>query len=127
MKRKFSLRTQLLLILLVFVVGLLGLVYYFQTTFLDDFYKTNKMKTLISVGKNVAEIVSDGDIDETIEYLGMSNEVCIRVVSNNEKYNYTGACTLRGLDNMTINMIANETMKSEDGEKLFDDFHYQRP
>ena len=115
------------MILLVFVVGLLGLVYYFQMTFLDDFYKTNKMKTLISVGKNVAEIVSDGDIDETIEYLGMSNEVCIRVVSNNEKYNYTGACTQRGLDNMTINMIANETMKSEDGEKLFDDFHYQRP
>lgn len=126
MKKKSSLRTQLVLILLIFVIGSLGLVYFFQITFLDDFYKTNKIKSIENVGRDVASLVGEDDIDETIEHVAMSNEVCVRVVSNNEKYNYTGACTLRGLDNMTINMIANEVMNTEDNEKLFDDFHYQR-
>lgn len=126
MKKKSSLRTQLVLILLIFVIGSLGLVYFFQITFLDDFYKTNKIKSIENVGRDVATLVGEDDIDETIEHVAMSNEVCVRVVSNNEKYNYTGACTLRGLDNMTINMIANEVMNTEDNEKLFDDFHYQR-
>ena len=126
MKKKSSLRIQLLLILLLFVVGLLGLIYYFQTTFLDDFYKSNKIKSIESVGRNVASIVGEDDMDDTIEHIGMSNEVCVRVVSNNDNYNYTGACTLRGLDNMAINMIANEVINSEGNEKLFDNFHYQR-
>lgn len=126
MKKKSSLRTQLVLILLVFVTGSLGLVYFVQTTFLDDFYKVNKIKSIENVGRSVASLVGDDDIEETIEHVAMSNEVCVRVVSNNEKYNYTGACTLRGLDNNAINMIANEVVNTENSEKLFDDFHYQR-
>ena len=114
------------MILLAFVVGSLGLVYFVQTTFLDDFYKTNKIKSIENVGRNIASIVGESDMDESIEHIAMSNEVCVRVVSNNEEYSYTGACTLRGLDNMTINMIANEVMNTEDSEKLFDDFRYQR-
>ena len=114
------------MILLAFVVGSLGLVYFVQTTFLDDFYKTNKIKSIENVGRNVASLVGESDMDESIEHIAMSNEVCVRVVSNNEEYSYTGACTLRGLDNMTINMIANEVMNTEDSEKLFDDFRYQR-
>ena len=126
MKKKFSLRIQLVLILLAFVAGLLGLVYFVQTTFLDDFYKTNKIKSIENVGRSVASLVGEDDIDETIEHVAMSNEVCVRVVSNNDEYNYVGACTLRGLDNMTINRIANEVIQTDENEKLFDDFHYQR-
>lgn len=114
------------MILLAFVAGLLSLVYFVQTTFLDDFYKTNKIKSIENVGRDVATLVGDSDMDETIEHVAMSNEVCIRVVSNNESYSYTGACTLRGLDNMTINRIANEVANTENSEKLFDNFHYQR-
>ena len=126
MKKKSSLRTQLVLILLAFVVGSLGLVYFVQTTFLDDFYKANKIKSIENVARNVVSLVGEEDIEETIEHVAMSNEVCVRVVSNNDKYSYTGACTLRGLDNMTINMIAGEVLQTEENEKLFDDFHYQR-
>ena len=108
------------------MTGSLGLVYFVQTTFLDDFYKVNKIKSIENVGRSVASLVGDDDIEETIEHVAMSNEVCVRVVSNNEKYNYTGACTLRGLDNNAINMIANEVVNTENSEKLFDDFHYQR-
>ena len=116
----------MVLILLAFVVGSLGLVYFVQTTFLDDFYKANKIKSIENVARNVVSLVGEEDIEESIEHVAMSNEVCVRVVSNNDKYSYTGACTLRGLDNMTINMIAGEVLKTEENEKLFDDFHYQR-
>lgn len=126
MKKKSSLRVQLVVIMLLFVAGLLGLVYFVQTTFLDDFYKANKIKSIENVGRNVATLVGENDMDYTIEHVAMSNEVCIRVVSNNDEYSYTGACTLRGLDNMTINRIANEVAISDSSEKLFDDFHYQR-
>ena len=126
MKKKFSLRSQLIIILLIFIVGILGLVYIFQTTFLDDFYKTNKIKTIENVGKNVASSIGDDDLEDFVDQVSMSNEVCVRVVSNSDEYNYVGACTLRGLDNMTINMIANEVIETDNQEKLFDDFHYQR-
>ncbi len=126
MKKRISLRLQLIGILLGFVVLLMGTVYFVQTTFLDDFYRINKIKSIESVGKNIAGKIGDSDFEDIVEQAGMTNEVCIRVVSNNSSYSYTGACTLRGLDNNMINLIAQETMESEEGEKLFDDFHYQR-
>ena len=114
------------MILLVFVVAVMGLVYFVQTTFLDDFYKANKIKSLQSVGTSVASLIGDESFEDEIEYLSMSNEVCVRVVSNNENYSYSGACTLRGLDNLTINAIAAEVDATDNDEKLFDNFHYQR-
>ncbi|MBR5340327.1 MAG: HAMP domain-containing histidine kinase [Erysipelotrichaceae bacterium] len=126
MKKKFSLRSQLIMILLVFVVAVMGLVYFVQTTFLDDFYKANKIKSLQSVGASVSSLIGDDSFEDEIEYLMMSNEVCVRVVSNNENYSYSGACTLRGLDNLTINAIASEVDAMDNDEKLFDNFHYQR-
>ncbi|MBR5754410.1 MAG: hypothetical protein IKX97_01100, partial [Erysipelotrichaceae bacterium] len=126
MKKKYSLRVQLILFLLLFVVAILGFVYLFQTSYLDDFYNRNKIKTLYSVGNDIVGYIGSDELDDVIDQAGMSNEVCVRVVSNNEKYSYTGACTLRNLDNMTINMIASETLENGN-EKLFDDFRYQRP
>ena len=126
MKKKFSLRLQLVIILLAFVMTLLGLVYFVQTNFLDDFYKAHKMSSIESVARSVCDMVGDDDVADEIEHISMSNEVCVRVVSNVEDYCYTGACTLRGLDYMTINKIASEITEEPNQEKLFDDFHYQR-
>ena len=106
------------MILLVFVVAVMGLVYFVQTTFLDDFYKANKIKSLQSVGASVSSLIGDDSFEDEIEYLMMSNEVCVRVVSNNENYSYSGACTLRGLDNLTINAIASEVDAMDNDEKL---------
>ena len=114
------------MILLLFVVGVMALVYFVQTTFLDDFYKANKVKSLQSVGNSIADIIADDDFEDVIEHVAMSNEVCVRVVSNNENYSYTGACTLRGIDNNTINAIAAEVDEEDNKEKLFDNFRYQR-
>ena len=105
------------MILLLFVVGVMALVYFVQTTFLDDFYKANKVKSLQSVGNSIADIIADDDFEDVIEHVAMSNEVCVRVVSNNENYSYTGACTLRGIDNNTINAIAAEVDEEDNKDK----------
>ncbi len=126
LKKRYSLRTQLILILLAFVIGIMSLVYFVQTTFLDDFYKASKAKSIQDVAENVATLIDEEDFDGMIEHIAMSNEVCVRVVSNNSQYTYTGACTLRGVDNSTINAIAAEVDKTENKEKLFDNFRYQR-
>ena len=127
MKKKYSLRIQLIAFLLVFVVAVLGFIYLFQTTFLDSFYKTNKIKTLHTVGREVSYAIGEYDMDTILEEVGMSNEVCVRVVSNNEKYNYTGACQLRNLDYSLINKIASETYEEVDKEKMYNDFKFKRP
>ncbi len=124
MKRKFSLRVQLLGILMVFVLAIVGLIYFVQTTFLDDFYMRYKVSSLKSVAQDIGDLVGEDDTEEIFDHLGMNNEVCIRLVSNDENYCYSGACTLRNLDHNTINLIASETVESG-GEKLFDNFRYQ--
>lgn len=110
--------------MLLFVVAILGFIYLFQTTFLDTFYKRNKINTLKEVTNTISGYIGDSDMENYLEQIGMSNEICIRVVSNNDTYAYTGACTLRNLDNITINRIASETSENNN-EKLFDNFRYQ--
>lgn len=124
MKKRFSLRTQLVVILIVFVIGILGLTYLFQTSFLDDFYKKSKIVTIENVANNISNSIEKNNIEDVIDEMSMSSEVCVRVVSNKEKYNIVKACTLRTLDNQTINHIAQETVNNG-GEKLFDNFKYR--
>lgn len=124
MKRKFSLRTQLIIIVLVFVVGLLGLTYLFQTTFLDDFYSKSKVLMIKSSANKVANYIDSNKLEDVIDEVSMSNEVCVRVISNDPRYNVIKACTLSNLDSLTINRIADETM-ANNGEKLFDNYKYR--
>lgn len=124
MKKKFSLRTQLIIIVLVFVVGLLGLTYLFQTTFLDDFYKKSKVLTIENSANKVANNIDSNKLEDVIDEVSMSNEVCVRVISNDPRYNVIKACTLSNLDSLTINRIADETM-ANNGEKLFDNYKYR--
>ena len=124
MKKKFSLRTQLIIIMLIFVVGILSLIYLFQTTFLDDFYSKSKINTIESVANKVANSISINKLEDVIDEISMSSEVCVRVVSSNSEHNIVKACTLSSLDNQMINAIANET-NANGGQKLFDEFKYR--
>lgn len=124
MKKKFSLRTQLITIMIIFVVGILGLTYLFQTTFLDDFYKKSKISSLENIANRIYDSMTDNNLDEYIDEVSMSSEVCVRVVSNDSKYNIVKACTLSTIDNQTINRMADETM-ANDGSKLFNNFKYR--
>ena len=124
MKKKFSLKTQLIIIMLVFVVGILGLIYLFQTTFLDDFYSKSKINTIENVANKISNSIASNKLEDVIDETSMSSEVCVRVISTNPKHNVVKACTLSSLDNHIINSIANET-NANGGQKLFDKFKYR--
>lgn len=126
MKKKYSLRSQILITLIIFVFLLLGLIYLFQTVFLDDFYKSNKINQIKTVANEIAKDISSNDIDSLMEKTMLSSEVCVRVVSNNSLLNRTGACALKNLDNYSINEIAGEVIKNN-GEKLYDNYIYNVP
>lgn len=123
MKKKFSLRIELIIFLLIFVLSILGLIYFFQTTFLDSFYKDSKINVLENIASEVQLSIENDDLDDYMDQITISNEVCVRVVSNNSKYNNVGACSLKNLDFNTINDIAKQT-SDNGGDKLFDLFRY---
>lgn len=100
---------------------ILGIIYFFQTNFLDDFYRKSKENTLEQVANNIANSLSEEDTDYYFESVGLSNEVCVRIVSNNNKYNNPGACILRNVDNNTINGIY-EDVEKNNGSKMFYNF-----
>ena len=109
-----------------FVVGVLGLTFLFQTSFLDFFYKKEKINTIENVANRIGSGLSTNNIEDVIDEISMSSEVCVRIVSNDQRYNVTRACTLKTLDNDTLNRMADDTIKNG-GEKLFDNFKYQSP
>lgn len=121
MKRKLSLRGQLLIILLVFIVLILTIVYLFQTNFLDDFYRKSKENSIIQVAENVEKYLKQNDVFDYYETIGFSNEVCVRVASNDYHYENKGACILRSLDDRTINNIYKE-VNDNSGSKMFYNF-----
>lgn len=126
MRKKFSLRTQLIIILLVFVIGILGLIYISQTKFLNGFYSTSKAKTIEYIAESIASSIEKDNIEDVIDDVSMSSEVCVRVISTNEKYNIERACSLRSVDNQTIQRLAEETIDNG-GSKLFDNIQYRGP
>ncbi len=125
MKKRFSLRFELVAILLGFVVLILGMIYVFQTAFLDDFYTRNKIKTIENVAASIASSIARDDMEGYLDDMSMSNEVCVRIVSNDYRYNYAGGCALRNLEYGDINMMANKIAENN-GSYLFDDFIYRR-
>ncbi len=123
MKKKFSLRIELIIFLLIFVLSILGLIYFFQTTYLDSFYKESKINVLENIATQVQLSIENDELDDYMDQITISNEVCVRVVSNSSKYNNVGACSLKNLDFNTINDIAKQT-SANGGDKLFDLFRY---
>lgn len=121
LKKRLSLRKQLLIILLAFIVLILGIIYFFQTNFLDDFYRKSKENTLEQVADNIAYSLYEEDTNSYFESVGLSNEVCVRIVSNNNKYNNPGACILRSVDSNTINSIYRD-VENNNGSKMFYNF-----
>ena len=114
--KKLSLRVQIVLILLVFMGIVLGLIYFFQTSLLDYFYKENKIQYLENVASNIALNIQDEDIVDVLDNLSLSNEVCIRIEGNSfgvSKYKESSSCALSKLSSKDINNIL--MMTNENG------------
>ena len=126
MKKKISFRLQILLILVFFIIFVLGLIYTFQTQFLESFYRDEKIKLLESTAETINNSLNGNEnieeaLDDILDEVSIDNEVCVRMVSNNEEIielNKNNVCFLRRLDMDTINKMAKEAVDNG-GEKLF--------
>lgn len=112
---------------MVFIILVLGLIYFFQTTLLDDFYKNNKIASMKQTAHNIVENLDNEDLRSVLNSETISNEVCVRIVSetiNVVGYGDNKACALGQLTDYQLLRIANE-VASNGNEKLFDDYRFQ--
>lgn len=121
MKKKSSLRFKITLILLVFMVSMLGLIYIFQTSMLDVFYKANKISYIESTANAIAESIQNDneDLSTAIEKYTFSNEVCVRVETTiGGLYTEGNSCALGKLRSSDVAKISEATINAG-GSKLF--------
>ena len=125
MKKKFSFRTELVLLAMFFILFVLGLIYFLQTHFLEDFYRSEKIKTLESTAMEIEESLGNTDfLGEVLDEISIENEVCVRIISDNvivDEMNQNNVCALRRLSFDQINEIAEETIDNN-GAKLFEEY-----
>ncbi|MBQ8412946.1 MAG: HAMP domain-containing histidine kinase [Lachnospiraceae bacterium] len=83
---KLSIKWKIFIYMLGFTAVLLGLLWLFQTVYLDEFYKKIKTDELEDACESVIEVIDDENnstIENTkaIEAIGASFDICIRVVN----------------------------------------------
>lgn len=81
---KLSIKWKIFIYMLGFTAVLLGLLWIFQTVYLEEFYKKIKTDELEDACESVIEVIDDESIDEiqkAIEAIGASFDICIRVVN----------------------------------------------
>ena len=83
---KLSIKWKIFIYMLGFTAVLLGLLWLFQTVYLDEFYKKIKTDELEDACESVIEVIDDEnnsivETTKTIEAIGASFDICIRVVN----------------------------------------------
>ena len=76
---KLSIKWKIFIYMLGFTAVLLGLLWLFQTVYLDEFYKKIKTNELEDACESIVAVVDDANAKEAIEAIGASYDVCIRV------------------------------------------------
>ncbi len=83
MKKPISIRWKILFYILAFSVVLFGLLWLFQTVFLDRFYENIRQNQIIRVASVISANIDDEENLETImQKQAQDNEACIRVIYN---------------------------------------------
>lgn len=87
---KIGIKWKIFIYLLGFTAVLLALLWFFQTVYLDEFYKNIKTSEIESAFENIETAIDDEDMTEAIEVIASSYDICILVtnMSGNELYSY---------------------------------------
>lgn len=124
MKKQYSIKWIITSVLLIFVIIILVLIYVFQTNFLDDFYRINKINEMRTVENALITGIKNNDLEDTLKSVSITNEVCIRIdtggsaITGNKK---NQVCALEYLDDFQMNIIFRET-RLNGGSKLFENY-----
>lgn len=119
MKKQINLKWQLILYILVFLFGVLGLIFTFQLVFLQEFYTNSKINSIKTVSQNIGQSLPFLEEDSTLKYFqeqARDYDVCIRI-------NYTGdlgtksytvdnlkGCSLVTMTSSEVYELMNETI-----------------
>ena len=76
---KLSIKWKIFIYMLGFTAVLLGLLWFFQTVYLDEFYKKIKTNELEDAYESIEAVIDDKDAKEAIEAISASYDVCVRV------------------------------------------------
>ena len=126
--KKYSFRTHLFIVLVVFSFFTISIIWFFQIIFLNSYYKYFKKNAMNYVSKDVIRAVSNDKIDvNELNMLSYKNNVCIEIIDNKEeKTTYTSVannnCFL--MDSKVVNKAKNKFIKSELEKITFTSYNY---
>lgn len=78
---RVSLKWKVFLCFAVFTAAIICLLWLFQTVFLEDFYKMIKINSISSSATALAKNIGVSNLDEIVDNLSRTQDICIRVVS----------------------------------------------
>ena len=124
--KRYSFKTHLFVVLIVFSFFTLSIIWFFQIIFLNIYYKYFKKNDMNYVSKDVIKYVIDNknDVNE-LNRISYKNNVCIEIIDN-DNLTYTSVannnCFL--IDSKAINKAKNNFIKSDLNKKTFTSYNY---
>ena len=80
LKRKLEIKWKIFVCMLVFVFVLIGILWIFQTVYLEEFYKHIKINELYDAAENISEVVDDKEIEDAINTICTSYDISVVIV-----------------------------------------------
>ena len=124
MKRTYSLKAYLTRLLLIFVVGLLGLIFILQIGMLNGFYRSNKLEEMEAIAASIERGILNNDLNNAMKSVSLNNEACIRIDTYGAAltgYCKNEVCALEYLNDRQVADIYKTTINNG-GEYLFEDY-----
>lgn len=124
--KRYSFKTHLFVVLIVFSFFTLSIIWFFQIIFLNSYYKYFKKNDMNYVSKDVIKYVIDNknDVNE-LNRISYKNNVCIEIIDN-DNVTYTSVannnCFL--IDSKAINKAKNNFIKSDLNKTTFTSYNY---
>lgn len=76
-----------------FVTAILLFLWVSEILLLDTIYKQTKTDSIMEVGKYISENVNHPDLDQTIEQMAISNDICIVLLDENGSIKHQSGCS----------------------------------
>ena len=113
LKKLKRMRNQFIIYVSVFISALLLFIFLFQVVFLQDFYEQSQKNNMEEIANFLAENIDDTNINDTIVNQARINNVCIRVLSNNDyKASAIVGCSINNLEADEITAYAQNAINN---------------
>lgn len=109
------------------MILVLGLIYTFQTSLLDDFYKDNKIRSIETLSHTIVNNLDSEDLEDILDEASLNSDTCVRIVSESTNvmgYNKNNVCAIGRLTNNQIIRIERE-VEDNGNSKLFTNYQFE--